>query len=66
MVLEEILKFYKKQKNITSISTNVTKNLTVVGDLHGQLDDLMMIFYKVNYLKYIHYFIYNQLYNQLM
>lgn len=51
MVLEEILKYMRKQKNITMISTNVTKNLTVVGDLHGQLDDLMMIFYKVNHTK---------------
>lgn len=47
MILEETIKAYKKIKNINSISTNGAKHITVVGDLHGQLDDLLMIFYKV-------------------
>lgn len=47
LVLDEVLKYMRKQKNITIVSTNLTKNFTVVGDLHGQLDDLMLIFYKV-------------------
>ena len=47
MLLEETLKFMKMMKNINMISTSITQNITVVGDLHGSLDDLLLIFYKV-------------------
>ncbi|CAF0704316.1 unnamed protein product [Brachionus calyciflorus] len=46
LILEETVKALKKLKNINVVSTNVSKNITVIGDLHGQLDDLMLIFYK--------------------
>ena len=45
-ILEETLKQLKELKNINHISTSTKKQITVVGDLHGQLDDLLLIFYK--------------------
>ncbi len=53
-ILEETIKHLKHLKNINTISTSTTKQVTVVGDLHGQLDDLLLIFYKVkiNYFSY--------------
>ena len=46
-ILEETIKQLKILKNINYISTSTKKQITVVGDLHGQLDDLLLIFYKV-------------------
>lgn len=46
-ILEETIKQLKILKNINNISTSTKKQITVVGDLHGQLDDLLLIFYKV-------------------
>lgn len=46
-LLEETIRELKKLKNINLISTSTKKQITVVGDLHGSLDDLLIIFYKV-------------------
>lgn len=46
-LLEKTIEKLKHLKNINYISTSITKQITIVGDLHGQLDDLLMIFYKV-------------------
>lgn len=47
LILEETLKVLKTLKNINQISINSSQGFTVVGDLHGSLDDLLLIFYKV-------------------
>jgi serine/threonine-protein phosphatase with EF-hand domain len=47
LILEETLKLLRTFKNINMISTSTTQNITIVGDLHGSLDDLLLIFYKV-------------------
>jgi serine/threonine-protein phosphatase with EF-hands len=36
----------KEKQNINYISTKITNQITVVGDIHGQIDDLLTIFYK--------------------
>jgi serine/threonine-protein phosphatase with EF-hands len=46
-ILRESIKRLKLLDNINKIATQGTKTVTVVGDLHGKLDDLLMIFYKV-------------------
>lgn len=38
----------KKLPNFNVASTAVSKQITVLGDLHGKLDDLLVVFHKVN------------------
>ncbi|KAM4819064.1 serine/threonine-protein phosphatase with EF-hands 1 [Thomomys bottae] len=45
-VLFETKKALKEMPNFTHIMTSPSKELTVCGDLHGNLDDLLLIFYK--------------------
>ncbi|XP_062039395.1 serine/threonine-protein phosphatase with EF-hands 1 [Lepus europaeus] len=45
-VLFETKKILMQKSNFTHISTSPTKEITICGDLHGKLDDLLMIFYK--------------------
>ncbi|XP_017720209.1 PREDICTED: serine/threonine-protein phosphatase with EF-hands 1-like [Rhinopithecus bieti] len=47
-VLFETKKVLKQMPNFTHVQTSPSKELTICGDLHGKLDDLFMIFYKVN------------------
>ncbi|XP_041498338.1 serine/threonine-protein phosphatase with EF-hands 1 [Microtus oregoni] len=45
-VLFEARKVLKQMPNFTHIKTFPSKEITICGDLHGKLDDLLLIFYK--------------------
>jgi serine/threonine-protein phosphatase with EF-hand domain len=53
LILREAAKKLRRLDNINRASTEIkgSKTVTVVGDLHGKLDDLLVILYKVLYAK---------------
>lgn len=46
LVLHEARRYLKTKPNLSAASTAFAKQITVVGDLHGKLDDLLTVFYK--------------------
>ncbi|XP_045554278.1 serine/threonine-protein phosphatase with EF-hands 1 isoform X3 [Salmo salar] len=45
-LLHQTKKLLKQMPNIIHLSTPYAKEITICGDLHGRLDDLLLIFYK--------------------
>lgn len=47
LILRESIVLLQRMPNLNSVSTAISRQITVIGDLHGKLDDLLVIFYKV-------------------
>ncbi|KAM9397254.1 serine/threonine-protein phosphatase with EF-hands 1 isoform 2-T4 [Salvelinus alpinus] len=45
-LLQQTKKLLKQMPNVIQLSTPYAKEITICGDLHGRLDDLLLIFYK--------------------
>ncbi|KAL5292912.1 PPEF1 family protein [Megaselia abdita] len=46
LILRESIVSLQRMPNLNSVSTAISRQITVIGDLHGKLDDLLVIFYK--------------------
>ncbi|ALC44362.1 rdgC, partial [Drosophila busckii] len=46
LILREAAKSLKQMPNISMVTTAVSQQVTVCGDLHGKLDDLLVVLYK--------------------
>ncbi len=53
LILHEVRRILKRLPNVNIVSTHQSKCVTVVGDLHGNLSDLMLIFHKVILLNFV-------------
>ena len=60
ILLEQSLRVIKSENSLLEISLPFNSNITVVGDVHGQFDDVMVvnnIYHKLYYI-YIYIYIY--------
>ncbi|EDV96600.1 serine/threonine-protein phosphatase rdgC isoform X2 [Drosophila grimshawi] len=46
LILREAAKSLKQMPNLWPVSTAVSQQVTICGDLHGKLDDLLVVLYK--------------------
>ncbi|CAF5213709.1 unnamed protein product, partial [Rotaria magnacalcarata] len=46
LILHEVRRILKRLPNVNVVSTHQSTCVTVVGDLHGSLSDLLLIFHK--------------------
>lgn len=49
-ILREATYRLRRLPNLNQASTAISKQVTICGDLHGKLDDLLVVFYKVSIL----------------
>lgn len=47
-ILKEATIRLKRLPNLNQASTAISKQVTILGDLHGKLDDLLVVFHKVS------------------
>lgn len=55
-ILREATARLKRLPNLNQASTAISKQVTICGDLHGKLDDLLVVFHKVSFAFHFLYF----------
>jgi len=51
-ILRDATAVLRRLPNLNAVSTTVGKQITICGDLHGKLQDLLVILHKVGVFSY--------------